>query len=161
MRGSLGGRLLTLSPYANEIRGTGHRRGARGLATAGPSSPGARRQFDRRVGRRVQRRGRGSSRRARGRGRGAYAPDHAPVRGRAAYRATYAEDIRSTPRRSLSTRSLRVEQAGDLLVDTGEWQFVGNGSDGAAVHLNGSYVTVWKRLDGWRTVIDLSTRRAP
>jgi ketosteroid isomerase-like protein len=88
-------------------------------------------------------------------------PDHAPVRGRAAYRATYAEDIRSTPRRSLSTRSLRVEQAGDLLVDTGEWQFVGNGSDGAAVHLNGSYVTVWKRLDGWRTVIDLSTRRAP
>jgi len=89
-------------------------------------------------------------------------PDRAPVRGRAAYRATYAEDIRSTPRRSLSTRSTRVEQAGGLLVDTGEWSLWATFSDGAAVHLGGSYVTVWKRIDGqWRTVIDLSTRRAP
>ncbi len=88
-------------------------------------------------------------------------PGRAPVRGRAAFRETYAADIRGTRRRTLSTTSYRVEQSGDLLVDTGKWSFDGISSDGATVHLEGNYVTVWKTVAGqWKTAIDISNRQA-
>jgi uncharacterized protein (TIGR02246 family) len=89
-------------------------------------------------------------------------PGREPILGRAAFRDTYAEDIKTTTKRSISVTSMRVEQSGDLLVDIGQWSFDGTATDGTVLHGEGTYVTLWKQTDGeWKTAIDISTRRVP
>jgi ketosteroid isomerase-like protein len=87
-------------------------------------------------------------------------PGRDRIRGRAAFRDAYAEDIKETTKRRIFTSSIRVEQSGDLLVDTGQWNLDGTLPDGTTLHLAGSYVSVWKRTNGqWKTAIDISNRR--
>ena len=82
---------------------------------------------------------------------------HQPILGREGVRKFYAEDIKSTSTRSMAVTSFRVEQSGDLLVDSGKWTFSGVLIDGTAIRTTGNYVTVMKKTKGaWRTAIDIS-----
>ena len=82
---------------------------------------------------------------------------HQPILGREGVRNFYAEDIKSTNTRSMAVTSLRVEQSGELLVDSGKWTFSGIAIDGTTIRMTGNYVTVMKKTEGtWKTAIDIS-----
>jgi uncharacterized protein (TIGR02246 family) len=79
-----------------------------------------------------------------------------PLQGRAAIREFFAEDFRYIPKRSITFTSLRVEGSSNLLVDSGEYRYVGTDIDGKAVHITGNYITVFRKIGGtWQTAVEV------
>ena len=85
-----------------------------------------------------------------------------PIHGREAIKKFFAEDFKYVPKRSMKLESLRVEGAGDVLVDSGEYTFDGIGTEGKSLHITGNYNTVMKKTEGkWHTAIEIWNVRTP
>lgn len=80
-------------------------------------------------------------------------PDQEPVRGREALRRYYEEGFKREPHRDLVLTSLRSEQSGDLLYDSGRWTQALPMPDGKSQQFAGYYLGVYKKIGGgWRIV---------
>jgi uncharacterized protein (TIGR02246 family) len=79
-----------------------------------------------------------------------------PLQGRKAIRNFFAEDFKYVPEHTMTSKSLRVEASGTLLVDSGEYRYDGINTEGKPVHITGNYTTVFKKTDGnWYTAIEI------
>jgi uncharacterized protein (TIGR02246 family) len=85
-----------------------------------------------------------------------------PLHGRQAIRNFFAEDFKYVPKRSIILKSLRVEESGSVLVDSGEYRFDGSDSEGKPIRITGNYNTIFKKTDGkWYTAIDIWNVQTP
>jgi uncharacterized protein (TIGR02246 family) len=85
-----------------------------------------------------------------------------PLQGRKAIRNFFAEDFKYVPEHTMTSKSLRVEASGTLLVDSGEYRYDGINTEGKPVHITGNYTTVFKKTDGnWYTAIEIWNVRTP
>jgi uncharacterized protein (TIGR02246 family) len=90
------------------------------------------------------------------------APGGEPLQGRKAIQNFFAYDFKDFPKHSLTTKSLRVEACGTLLVDSGEYKYDGISTEGKPVHIMGNYITTFKKTDGnWHTAIEIWNVRPP
>jgi ketosteroid isomerase-like protein len=73
-----------------------------------------------------------------------------------AVRKFYSESWKFFPKHSITLTSVRVELAGDVLLDSGDYRFDGVQSNGTPDHEQGSYITVFKKRGGeWRIIMDI------
>jgi len=85
-----------------------------------------------------------------------------PLQGRKAIRNFFAEDFKYVPEHTMTSKSIRVEASGSLLVDSGEYRYDGINTEGKPVHITGNYTTVFKKTDGhWDTAIEIWNVRTP
>jgi len=85
-----------------------------------------------------------------------------PICGREAVKKFFAEDFKYVPKRSMKVKSLRVEGAGEVLVDSGEYTFDGIDTEGKSLHITGNYNTVMKKTEGkWHTAVEIWNVRTP
>ena len=80
-------------------------------------------------------------------------PDQEPVRGREALRRSYEAAFKREPHPDLVVTSIRSEQSGDLLYESGRWTQSLPMPDGKSQQFTGYYVSIYKKIgSGWKTV---------
>ena len=80
-------------------------------------------------------------------------PDQEPVRGREALRRYYEAAFKREPHPDLVVTSIRSEQSGDLLYDSGRWTQSLPMPDGKSQQFTGYYLSIYKKIGGgWKTV---------
>jgi len=80
-------------------------------------------------------------------------PDQEPVRGREALRRYYEAAFKREPHPDLVVTSIRSEQSGDLLYESGRWTQSLPMPDGKSQQFTGYYVSIYKKIgSGWKTV---------
>ena len=93
----------------------------------------------------------------------AYREHVEPLAGPAAYQAYVTKLNADNPmvNRSWTTDAIRIAEAGDLAIQTGEWHDTGLGPRGARED-RGRYVTVWKKVGGaWKVAHDIGSTTMP
>jgi len=76
------------------------------------------------------------------------APDEEPVRGREALRRYYEEVFKREPHRDWVLTSIRSEQSGDLLCDSGRWTQSLPMPEGKSQQFTGYYLNVYRKIGG-------------
>ena len=80
-------------------------------------------------------------------------PDQEPVRGREALRRYYEAAFKREPHPDLVVTSIRSEQSGDLLYESGRWMQSLPMPDGKSQQFTGYYLSIYKKIgSGWKTV---------
>jgi len=80
-------------------------------------------------------------------------PDQEPVRGREALRRYYEAAFKREPHPDLVVTSIRSEQSGDLLYESGRWTQSLPMPDGKSQQFTGYYLSIYKKIvSGWKTV---------
>ena len=80
-------------------------------------------------------------------------PDQEPVRGREALRRYYEAAFKREPHPDLVVTSIRSEQSGDLLYESGRWTQSLPMPDGKSQQFTGYYLSIYKKIGGgWKTV---------
>lgn len=100
---------------------------------------------------------------------GIYAPDALSIydsnvtKGADAIEAGVAEQLAANPKAVFSWTSdaVHVAESGDLAYETGSISVDLDGAEGKNPATTGSFVTVWRKMDGaWRVVADAGTENA-
>ncbi len=75
-------------------------------------------------------------------------PDQEPVRGREALRRYYEAAFKREPHPDLVVTSIRSEQSGDLLYESGRWTQSLPMPDGKSQQFTGYYLSIYKKIGG-------------
>lgn len=92
-----------------------------------------------------------------------YRPHVPPLVGPAAYQAFMEKMLAANPKvtPNWSTEAIRVAEAGDIAIQTGEYHLTGLGASGSQED-KGRFVTVWKKVDGeWKVIHDIGSTTMP
>ena len=98
-----------------------------------------------------------------------YAPDVISIydgnvtKGASNIQAGLSEELKANPKAVFNWTSdaVHVAESGDLAYETGTIYVDLDGADGKKPGTNGSFVTVWQKVDGaWRVVADAGTENA-
>jgi len=88
-------------------------------------------------------------------------PDQEPVRGREALRRSYEAAFKREPHPDLVVTSIRSEQSGDLLYESGRWTQSLPMPDGKSQQFTGYYLSIYKKIGGRVEDCDEYVQSAP